>query len=60
MTILKLFIEFFNDILNFKILNLTLIGWLIIFTIIIFVFQIFGVIGNLTKRVNGKTKNKGD
>lgn len=44
MTILNLFINFLNKILSIKILNLDLINWLIIITIITFVF---GILKNL-------------
>lgn len=52
MIILEKFITFIGKILEFKILGLSLIDYLIAFTIIIFIFKIFQVLGNNSKKGN--------
>lgn len=49
MTILDLFLSFCDKILNYKIFNITLLSYLITFTILIFVFKLISIIGNNKK-----------
>lgn len=58
MTILKMFLSFITNILQFKIFNIELIDYLIGFTIIMFIFKIFNILAN-NKQVK-KNKNKGE
>lgn len=58
MTILKMFLSFIINILQFKIFNIELIDYLIGFTIIMFIFKIFNILAN-NKQVK-KNKNKGE
>lgn len=58
MTILKMFLSFITNILQFKISNIELIDYLIGFTIIMFIFKIFNILANNTQVK--KDKNKGE
>lgn len=58
MTILKMFLSFITNILQFKIFNIELIDYLIGFTIIMFIFKIFNILANNTQVK--KDKNKGE
>lgn len=58
MTILKMFLSFITNILQFKIFNIELIDYLIGFTIIMFIFKIFNILANNTQVK--KNKNKGE
>lgn len=60
MTILKMFLSFITNILQFKISNIELIDYLIGFTIIIFIFKIFNVLGNNASVKKNKNKEKGE
>lgn len=60
MTIVKMFISFATNILSFKIFNIELIDYLIGFTIIIFIFKIFNVLGNNASVKKNKNKGKGE
>ncbi len=58
MTIIKLFINFINEILSINILGMNLYMWLITITILIFTYRlIYEITGTRTK--NNK-KDKGD
>lgn len=46
MTVLQLFIQFVETTLNFKILDIPIINYLITFTILGFIFNLIGKIGN--------------
>ena len=46
MSILNLFIDFINEVLNFKILGTSIIVYLISITVIIFIFKLIGNLGN--------------
>ena len=58
MEIVDLFIYFINAILKFKIFDISLINYLIIFAGIIFVFKIISTIGNSNSSKNKKVKEK--
>lgn len=58
MEIVDLFIYFINAILKFKIFDISLINYLIIFAGIIFVFKIILTIGNSNSNKNKKVKEK--
>lgn len=60
MTIVKMFISFATNILSFKIFNIELIDYLVGFTIIIFIFKIFNVLGNNASVKKNKNKGKGE
>lgn len=61
MTILRLFLNFLNKILNIQILNVSLLNWLIITTILIFVFRIIYEIAGIRKSTKTiETKEKSD
>ena len=55
-----MFISFATNILSFKIFNIELIDYLIGFTIIIFIFKIFNVLGNNASVKKNKNKGKGE
>ena len=57
MTILDLFINFANKILDLKILNISLYTYLISFTILIFIFKLIGILGNTN---GGRKKSSSD
>lgn len=59
MTILDLFLEFCNSILSFKVFNISLLNYLIIFTSIIFIFKIIQIIGNSHVSRKEKKDKKG-
>lgn len=59
MTIVKMFISFATNILSFKVFNIELIDYLIGFTIIIFIFKIFNILGNNTSVKKNKKETKG-
>ncbi len=58
MVIIDLFIEFCSTILNFKVFDIRLINYLMIFLGIIFIFKIISTIGNSNSSKNKKVKEK--
>lgn len=58
MIIIDLFIEFCSTILNFKVFDIRLINYLMIFLGIIFIFKIISIIGNNNSSKNKKVKEK--
>lgn len=60
MTIVKLFINFINIILDFNIFGLSLYNWLLTMVIIIFAFQMIYEVSGIKKNKNNKNKDKGD
>lgn len=60
MEIVDLFIYFINAILKFKIFNISLINYLIIFAGIIFVFKIINIIGNNGSNLKSKKIKESD
>ncbi len=58
MIIIDLFIEFCSTILNFKVFDIRLINYLMIFLGIIFIFKIISIIGNSNSSKNKKVKEK--
>lgn len=58
MIIIDLFIEFCSTILNFKVFDIRLINYLMIFLGIIFIFKIISNIGNSNSSKNKKVKEK--
>lgn len=58
MVIIDLFIEFCSTILNFKVFDIRLINYLMIFLGIIFIFKIISTIGNSNSIKNKKVKEK--
>lgn len=58
MVIIDLFIEFCSTILNFKVFDIRLINYLMIFLGIIFIFKIISIIGNNNSSKNKKVKEK--
>lgn len=58
MIIIDLFIEFCSTILNFKVFDIRLINYLMIFLGIIFIFRIISIIGNSNSSKNKKVKEK--
>ena len=60
MEIVDLFIYFINAILKFKIFDISLINYLIIFAGIIFVFKIINIIGNNGSNLKSKKIKESD
>lgn len=58
MIIIDLFIEFCSTILNFKVFDIRLINYLMIFLGMIFIFKIISIIGNSNSNKNKKVKEK--
>ena len=58
MIIIDLFIEFCSTILNFKVFDIRLINYLMIFLGMIFIFKIISIIGNSNSSKNKKVKEK--
>lgn len=58
MTILNLFVDFINKILSIKILGMDLFNWLLLFTIIIFVFRILYAMSGTKRKSKEETKEK--
>lgn len=58
MIIIDLFIEFCSTILNFKVFDIRLINYLMIFLGMIFIFKIISIIGNSNSNKNRKVKEK--
>lgn len=58
MIIIDLFIEFCSTILNFKVFDIRLINYLMIFLGIIFIFKIISIIGNSNSNKDKKVKEK--
>lgn len=57
MTIVNLFIQFAEIILQVKILNVELIDYMITFAIIITIFKLIGITGGI--KIKRNKKNKG-
>ena len=60
MTILRLFIQFLNNILSIEILNTSLFDWLINFTILIFGFRIIYELAKISIKNNKEKSDKND
>lgn len=62
MTLITLFVDFMETILNMKIFNISLIDYLIAFTIIICIFKIINIFGNnhISRRDKKRDKKGSD